>query len=102
MWQICSASAMCDNAVILSTGRAIAFRYQEGKTILARCANSLTLPQFLHARLEVRLSTLGVESQQVVLGQVKSGDWWHSSDTGMRSVPVVAMQPSRQFDSPLL
>ena len=40
MRQNCSASAMCDNAVILSQD-VLSFRYQEGQTILARCANSL-------------------------------------------------------------
>ena len=40
---------------------------------------------------------LAVEPQQVVPGQAESADGWLSADTAMRSVPVVAVKPSREF-----
>jgi hypothetical protein len=45
---------------------------------------------------------LAVEPQQVIPGQAESADGWHGADTAMRSVPIVAMQPSRQFGSALV
>jgi transcription elongation factor-like protein len=40
---------------------------------------------------------LVVEPQQVVSGQAESADWRLRSYTAMRSVPVVAVKPSREF-----
>src|ERR1700686_661146 len=53
---------------------------------------------------EVYFHTLGpldVESQQVVLWQTESADWDFIIDAGVRSVPIVAVQPARQLDPAL-
>ena len=44
---------------------------------------------------------LDVEPQQVVLGQAESADGGFSTDAGMRSVPVVSMQPVGQLSGSL-
>lgn len=53
------------------------------------------------ADAKARQHDLGVESQQVVLGQAESGDRRHSSDPGMRSMPIVAMHEEGQFEGTL-
>jgi cbb3-type cytochrome oxidase maturation protein len=44
---------------------------------------------------------LDVEPQQVVLRQTESADGGFSTDAGVRSVPVVSVQPERQFSRSL-
>src|ERR1700722_14049861 len=49
----------------------------------------------------LRFRQLDVESQQVVLGQADSVDRRQSSDTGMRTMPVVAVHEDGQLSGSL-
>ena len=64
----------------------------------ARLSNIETELQDIHRRLDA----LDVESQEVVLGQAKSGDGWLGADTGMRAMPVVAMHEEGKLLGALL
>jgi hypothetical protein len=46
-------------------------------------------------------ATLAVEPQEVIPGQAEAADGWFGADTGMRAMPVVAVEPSRQFGGAL-
>lgn len=72
----------------------------------ALCRLSSTTLDTMHAEdgppITQRTSGLGVESQQVVLWQTESADWDVITDAGMWPVPVVLVEPERQFMLSLL
>src|SRR4029078_9743186 len=51
--------------------------------------------------LDVFRTALAVESQHVGLGKADAADGWSAREAGMRSMPIVAMQPARQLSSAL-